>query len=461
MKYQKLTYGTLIIILISLSNLNVYTKYAVAIKLSFSENILISTSNSPYPHHVEPMLAISDNGTLFVGWKNANGHNTGGVRVSFSKSVDGGRSWTLPFDMPLFTNGTGQSDPWLVWFNGTLYYSYIEFSIPDTSIFSQVTLAKSTDYGKTWSIVKASQNINFADKETMTITSNGTILIAYADCPTLTSNVIRLSISTDEGQSFSDNLIISDNDGTFDQIGPYIATDKQDNIYVSWIKFTSEAFTGYIAFDKLDSSGFGIDTAVTSANHSGLVNYKGSLPILHFDSKNRLYLLWSDFSESGGSWDVYIKYSEDFGLTWSNKIQVNPNIPGNQWMADMDLDTNDNLHIVYYNEIGSHFRPFYQSITINNGNLDISKAIAVADKNTSSLFNRPGDYLTVQIDSDFKVHVVWSDGRNEDMDIYYANCLCLESENSQNSNISLEIGFFFGAIFVIGLYVSKKRKRQG
>ena len=31
---------------------------------SFSENILLSTRDTPYAHHVEPTLAISDNGTI-------------------------------------------------------------------------------------------------------------------------------------------------------------------------------------------------------------------------------------------------------------------------------------------------------------------------------------------------------------------------------------------------------------
>ena len=41
----------------------------------FSKNMLLSTDDNNWNHHVEPMIAVSDNGTLFVGWKNANTHN--------------------------------------------------------------------------------------------------------------------------------------------------------------------------------------------------------------------------------------------------------------------------------------------------------------------------------------------------------------------------------------------------
>jgi hypothetical protein len=56
--------------------------------VGFSENILLSTDDSTYPHHVEVSMAISDNGTIYAGWKNAYTHNGAGVRVSVSKSVD-------------------------------------------------------------------------------------------------------------------------------------------------------------------------------------------------------------------------------------------------------------------------------------------------------------------------------------------------------------------------------------
>ena len=84
--------------------------------LAFSKGILLSTADTQYSHHVEPTLAISDDGTIFAGWKNANTHNGPGRRVSFSKSSDNGMTWTEPFDMPMFGGlTTGQSDPWLVW----------------------------------------------------------------------------------------------------------------------------------------------------------------------------------------------------------------------------------------------------------------------------------------------------------------------------------------------------------
>jgi len=62
----------------------------------FSSNVLISTDDSSYSNHVEVSMAISDNGTLFAGWKESNTHNGPGIRVSITKSADGGTTWTSP-----------------------------------------------------------------------------------------------------------------------------------------------------------------------------------------------------------------------------------------------------------------------------------------------------------------------------------------------------------------------------
>ena len=71
--------------------LNVPKRISVLLSpMSFSKNIILSTRDADYAYHVEPTLAISSNNTVFVGWKDAFGHDTSGLRVSFVKSSDNG-----------------------------------------------------------------------------------------------------------------------------------------------------------------------------------------------------------------------------------------------------------------------------------------------------------------------------------------------------------------------------------
>ena len=184
---------------LALQNTSVETQSVVS---EFSSNVLLSTDDSSYPHHVEVSMAISDNGTIFAGWKDSNTHDGAGIRVSVTKSVDGGNTWTSPYNMPMFTSGTtGQSDPWLVWHDGTIYYAYLEYSISGPAL-SQITVARSDDYGASWTPVTATYGDFFADKETMAISDDGTIYVVYDDVDTasaLGNADIRLSRSIDGG----------------------------------------------------------------------------------------------------------------------------------------------------------------------------------------------------------------------------------------------------------------------
>jgi len=103
---------------------------------------------------------------------------------------------------------------------------------------------------------------------------------------------------------------------------------------------------------------------------------------------------------------------------------VNPTVQGNQWNPEMAIDTYGRLHIVYYDEQEGYYRPYYRTLTFTGDEHDnpvFGTSISVADALTSSSFTRPGEYMGIQLDSNTVPHIVWSDGRNNEMDIYYAH----------------------------------------
>jgi hypothetical protein len=396
---------------------------------SFSSNVLLSTNDSIYLHHVEVSMAISENGTLFVGWKEADTHNGPGIRVSITKSADGGNTWTNPYSMPMFTSDTtGQSDPWLVWHDGAIYYAYLEYSITGPSL-SQITVARSDNYGASWTPVTASYGNFFADKETMVISDNGTIYVVYDDvdvASTLGDANIRLSRSIDGGNTFQEICNITEQDPW--RCFPYISLSSENNLYVAWLYIEPETLNwGNIELSKSFDGGntFQESRFINSdGNYSTSAPGKITLPVVRFDQNDRLYVLWADgFDQGENSFDVYLRYSDDFGDTWSNRLRVNPTVEGNQWNPEMTIDGDGRLHIVYYDEQGSYYRPYYRTISFIGDGRDtpiFGDPIPVADSLTSSTFTRPGEYMAIRLDSQGVPHIVWSDGRNSEMDIYYA-----------------------------------------
>jgi hypothetical protein len=397
---------------------------------SFSSNVLLSTDDSSYPHHVEVSMAISDNDTLFAGWKESNTHNGPGIRVSVTKSVDGGATWTSPYSMPMFTSGTtGQSDPWLVWYDGIVYYVYLEYSITGLSL-SQITVARSDDYGVSWTPVTASYGSFFADKEMMVISDDGTLYLVYDDTDDATvigNTTIRLTRSTDGGMTFQEICNITEQ--TPWKGLPYMALSSENHLYVAWLYIEPEELGwGNIELSKsLDGgSTFQESRFINSdGNYSTSAPGKITLPVVRFDQDDRLYVLWADgFDQGLNSFDVYLRYSDDFGDTWSERFRVNPNAEGNQWNPEMAIDTHGILHVVYYDEQEGYYKPYYRTITFVGDERDspiFSNPIPVADSATLSSFTRPGEYMSIQLDSDEVPHIVWSDGRNNEMDIYYAH----------------------------------------
>ena len=412
----------------------------------FSDEILLSTVDALYNHHVEPTLAISDNGTIFAGWKNSETHNGGGAQVSFTKSVDGGETWESPRDVTNFEGRiTRKSDPWLVWHNDIIYYAYLEFTV--SGDFSQITVAKSSDYGATWSEAAASHGSYFADKETMVVADNGTIFVAYDDIDTEESGLatVRLTRSVDGGNSFDEVSVIAEpSDG---HVGPYLTLDNESNVFVCWTYLMEEG--GNLFLDNSTDFGltFGEERFVNSdGNYADFTTSvdgrpaKTTLPVIRFDSYNRLYCLWADtFDPVSRSFDVYLRFSDDFGFTWSDRILINSQTEGDQWMPDLDIDSEDNLHIVYYSELFGLYKPYYHKVIIGGGNreyMKIGKGYALTDISTFANFTRPGDYFTVRTDSNNLPHVVWTDGRDNEMDIYYAHQIVYDYTETETTTTS-------------------------
>jgi hypothetical protein len=436
---------------------------------------MISIGDNTYNHHVEPTIAISGNGTLFAGWKNAYTHDGGGVRVSFSKSTDHGASWSFPLFMPNFIPNTGQSDPWLVWYepNETLFYAYLEYSLHSEVGFSQITVAKSEDYGETWFLTAASHGIGFADKETMTVSNNGIIYVAYDDINTSSGTTyVRLTRSDDNGITFNEIGLIADSvTNPDDHVAPYVTTDSKNNVFIAWMWFT-EGIWGDIYVTSSNDQGLSFTTPMDinydSQNSTFEVNEnqrpsKGSIPVIRFDQNDRLYVLWAEKYELVGLWDIYLRYSNDFGSTWSDRLLINPEKIGLQWQPDMDIDSQGRVHLVYYDDQGGNsFRPFYRLLVISQNETVLGDPIDISNNApTSNGFTRPGDYFTIRVDSEDIPHVVWTDGRGDMLDIYYAHGSSsdLPSSSASTKPTSQTITLNSGVLIILVLFsFSLKRK---
>lgn len=413
------------------SGINGFTSSTIAEQPRLNEvafqNIKLSTNKLNFSHHVEPTLAIDDN-LIYVGFKNAATHDGGGLAVSYTYSTNGS-SWSSPYNMKQFwSTGAGQSDPWMQIFNNTLYYVYLEYPFGAEGQ-SQMTLSQTSDQGTAWNYTRATFGPAFADKETFTIDENGYIYLAYDDVREYTTEM-RLSRSFDGGNTFVENVTMSDVISP-NYLAPYVVSAGSGVLYNVFSYFAESYAQSDIFFDKSIDYGetWGTDTDLNlSYNASAFTQgesgrpSKSTLPAMAVGQDGRIYVVWEDVSRDleKTDWDVYMKYSDDMGSTWSNNLRINKIAEGESWMPDIDIDSSGNAYIAYYdNNIFGQSNLMYRIYYPTNDSL--SGEYRISTEGTAPKFTRLGDYVTIRLDDNDNFHVVWTDGRNDVMDVFYAS----------------------------------------
>ena len=178
----------------------------------FTNPVKLSTSDSTYPQHVETTMAITDNDQIYVGWKNSETHYGPGARNSFTTSSDKGTTWAEPVFMSMYNEDISrQSDPWMVSYENTLYYCYLEFTIY-SPYWSMITVAKTTNQGNTWDLVQASYGDHFADKQTIAVDADENLYMVYDDVDTseINPSYVRVTRSLDAGATYEEVSVIAD-----------------------------------------------------------------------------------------------------------------------------------------------------------------------------------------------------------------------------------------------------------
>ncbi len=381
------------------------------------DNARITDGTSPFPHQVEPYIVIDSLGTLFVGWKEAFTPDGPGRRVGFARSQDGGLTWSPNELMERRASNRFQSDPWLVLDESDrLYYSRLDF---ENGPGNGIAITHSDDGGGSWSpIVEVDDQSGFADKESLASDGNGTLYLAYGDViPSGQDTSMRFSHSLDRGATWAATSEIGGGPGTF--ISPVIATRPNGTVYVAWLDWLE----GNILFARSWNRGVTWGAPVQVNPVAGTTAFDEahvwwlSLPSIVADAQGRISLAWPDGGT--GDLDVLVAQSEDDGTSWSFPVRINDDASGReQRMVSLALDPDDRLHAAWFDNRTGNLNVFYSNSTDGGETWSANARVTTAE--TPARFERPGDYLGLAADRHGAAHIVWTDGRGGDLDIYFA-----------------------------------------
>lgn len=333
-------------------------------------------------------------------------------------SSDGGASWSPP--RLLAPPGTGQWDPQIVVDPAdrrTVYAAWLQNGKSD------VMVARSDDFGDTWSVVQASHLRSGADKPILVV-RGPQIYVAYNH-----AQKIWVSASQDGGTSFSSRSLPKSgrlgwalaSGGAIDPAGMvsfgWAGYEQSGNARGPVNLFVSRSDDGGETWDLtvVDTSGEPPDC---SAHLCGWA-YLGAQIALAADDGGRLYALWNSSQVDRGPARMYIAISDDQGANWTARGEISlasagadhafpalvAGAPGDIRIAWMD-DRAGEVWNTYYRSSSDGGETWSQET-------DLSSYVTGYPYITPEGFSFPfGDYFELDIGEDGATHAVWGEGLN-------------------------------------------------
>ncbi len=337
-------------------------------------------------------------------------------------SSDRGATWAAP--RQIAPPGTGQVDAQIVVdpIDGrTVYAAWLQNSKSDTVV------AKSTDFGATWSVVVANSTNAGTDKPILAVRGQD-VYVGYNH-----AQKIWVSASHDGGTTFTS---VNANRTAAGKLGWSLAgggtVDPAGNVYFAWDGYEQNGGAkGPVNLYISKSSDGGatwqtilIDVSGSPPDCSAFLcgwAYLGAQITMASDAADTLYALWNAGEVDKGPERIYFAKSTDAGTTWSPRLDVSAAPAGaNHAFPAITAGAADNVRISWMDErAGGLWNTYYRSST-NGGatwspEVDLSTFVAGFSYIFPDGFNFPfGDYYELDIDDRGTTHAIWGEGLNYD-----------------------------------------------
>ncbi|MGB5287402.1 MAG: T9SS type A sorting domain-containing protein [Ignavibacteriaceae bacterium] len=390
-------------------------------------------SFAQYPNYLVDGTGTPEEVTIAINPLNPNILAAGANITNFYRSTNSGNTWA---ESQMVSNLLGVWGDPVVMFDslGNLYYSHLSNPITGWWI-DRIVVQKSTDNGLTWNDGVGIGLNNYPkqqDKEWLAVDHTqspyrGNIYVTwtefddYGSTSSSDSSRIRFSKSTDEGETWSTAITISDvsgdcidSDNTTEGAVPSVGPNGE--IYVAW------AGPVGLVFDKSTDGGetWGTDVFISNIpggwdfDVSGISRCNG-LPITMCDISNstyrgNIYVVWSDQRNGSTNTDIFIAKSTNGGNTWTSAIKVNnDNTTREQFFVWSTIDpATGHLWFVFYdrrNTTGAATDVFVAKSTDGGSTFENFKVSETPFTPTASVFF--GDYSNIAAWNG-KIYPIWT-----------------------------------------------------
>lgn len=340
-------------------------------------------------------------------------------------SNDNGISWQP--SRPLLPFPTGQFDPQIVVDpvdRQTVYASWLQNNKRD------VVVARSLDFGRTWSFSLAERGAEEADKPVLTV-RGADVYVGFNH-----DERFLVAASHDAGQTFG-LVNITPNAGPGSSLAGGATVDPAGNVYFGWTAYARHEVSGRPVNIYVSRSADGgrtwntvlLDVSAAPPECAAQfcqTGFLGAQIALASDASGTLYALWNSGSVNGGSEQIFFSSSTTGGASWTARLRVS-SASGNveHGFPVIAAGTSGDVRVAWMDtreaETGHPDRPlwntFYRSST--NGGATWSAEAQLSGKASGYSYILPqgfrfpfGDYFGLAIDSEGTTHAVWGEGND-------------------------------------------------
>lgn len=326
---------------------------------------------------------------------------------NFYHSLDGGSSWeTLVATSELGIYG----DPVLHYSGSTLYFAHLS-KTPNLGYgdwFDRIVVQKidsitpwlETSYSVGYNEGKMQDKPWLSSDDSHFSPYQGRVYVTWTEFDEYGSedeedhSRIRFSYYDPLNDNFSEAITISDTvgncldsdetlEGAVTASSPrgklYAVWAGHDNIYFDWSDNGGTSWNKDLIIGK-QVNGWNMDMPhVMRAN---------GMPFICVGSDGIIYVVWAD--ERSGNADIWLKYSLDEGLSWSDAVLINPEMKGHQYFPNMTYNSTKNQVDIIYNDFHGSINEVFFTVKVSSFKLDNGSHV-ISHKEVCGPSPLPGD----------------------------------------------------------------------